>query len=85
MFVDQIINKVKPVQKPSKRRELPLRSLVKAISWRIVGTIDTVVISWWIAGDFTIALSIGAVELTSKTLLYFVHERIWTRVKWGNN
>lgn len=86
MLVDQIINRINPIEKSVKKsRELPFRSLIKAISWRIVGTMDTVLISWWIAGDFTVAFSIGAFELITKTILYFFHERIWTRVKWGNN
>ena len=63
--------------------ERPERSIVKSISWRILGTTDTVVISWIITGTLSLAFSIGFVELLSKMVLYFIHERIWNRVRWG--
>lgn len=59
------------------------RSIAKTISWRIVGTLDTVIISYLITGTLTLALSIGAVELISKMVLYFFHERTWNNIKWG--
>ncbi len=59
------------------------RSLVKAISWRVTGTIDTVVISWLITGQMKWALSIGFVELFTKIFLYYVHERVWDRLAFG--
>jgi uncharacterized membrane protein len=61
------------------------RSLVKTISWRIIGTFDTVLISWLITGTLTLALSIGAIELITKMILYYGHERLWTGIKWGRN
>ncbi|QXP73569.1 DUF2061 domain-containing protein [Tenacibaculum sp. HL-MS23] len=66
-----------------KLSEKPIRSIVKSFSWRIVGTIDTVLISWIITGKLTTAFSIGAVELGTKMVLYFFHERIWNKIKWG--
>lgn len=59
------------------------RSIVKAISWRVIGTLDTIVISWLITGEVTMALSIGLIEVVTKMLLYFFHERIWNLIKWG--
>jgi uncharacterized membrane protein len=59
------------------------RSIVKAISWRVVGTLDTIAISWLITGEVTLALSIGLIEVVTKMLLYFFHERIWNLIKWG--
>ncbi|MCF7687357.1 MAG: DUF2061 domain-containing protein [Cephaloticoccus sp.] len=59
------------------------RSLLKAISWRITGTIDTIVISYLITGQARWAFSIGFVELFTKVFLYFVHERAWDRVAFG--
>lgn len=85
MMVDQILNKLSPAEKKAKNRELPVRSVVKSLSWRVLGTLDTILISWWISGDFTVAFSIGSFELITKTVLYFFHERFWTRIKWGNN
>ena len=59
------------------------RSLTKTVSWRIIGTIDTVLISWLITGTLALAFSIGAIELVSKMALYFFHERALNNIKWG--
>lgn len=64
-------------------REAHSRSLAKAISWRITGTIDTFVISFIITGHFLIASSIAGTELLTKILLYYFHERIWASIPWG--
>ena len=53
------------------------RHIVKAITWRFVGTIDTVILSWIISGDPIIGLKIGFTEVITKTLLYYLHERAW--------
>ena len=59
------------------------RTVVKTISWRTVGTIDTVVISYLITGSLVMAASIGSTELVTKMILYYFHERIWNRLKFG--
>ncbi|GIV39723.1 MAG: hypothetical protein KatS3mg033_1523 [Thermonema sp.] len=64
-------------------KESHLRSLVKGISWRIAGTMDTIFVSYLITGKATYAFSIGAVELITKIFLYYLHERAWAQVKWG--
>jgi uncharacterized membrane protein len=60
-----------------------VRSIGKAISWRIVGTIDTFVITLVITGNFVIAGSIASVESISKIVLYYLHERVWSNVTLG--
>jgi uncharacterized membrane protein len=57
------------------------RHLAKTITWRIVGTIDTMVLSWIITGSLKIGLAIGGTEVITKMILYFLHERAW--YKWG--
>ena len=59
------------------------RSLVKAVSWRITGSIDTMIISFLITGRLKWALTISGVELFTKIGLYYVHERIWEKVTLG--
>lgn len=59
------------------------RSLVKAISWRITGTIDTFIISWLITGQILLASSIAATEVVTKIFIYWIHERLWNKVSWG--
>ena len=69
--------------KVDKTSDKPLRTIVKTVSWRIIGTLDTIIISWLITGTLTLALSIGSIELVSKMVLYFFHERIWNAIPWG--
>lgn len=59
------------------------RSAVKAVSWRAVGTIDTMVISFIITGNVVMAISIGSIEIVTKMLLYYFHERAWGRIGFG--
>ena len=59
------------------------RSLVKAISWRATGTLDTIVVAGVITGRLKVALSIGLVELFTKICLYYLHERLWNRIHFG--
>ncbi len=61
------------------------RSLFKTITWRIVGSIDTMVISYIITGNWKFGIAIGSVEVVSKMILYYLHERVWQRVNWGKN
>ena len=79
------------------------RHIIKAISWRIVGTLDTWIISWFLLtyiGDIPLfevnidpnvklkaskaASLIAVLELISKTFLYYFHERIWYKITWIN-
>jgi uncharacterized membrane protein len=56
------------------------RHIAKTISWRIIGTIDTMILSWLITGSWKWGLAIGGTEVITKMVLYFLHERIW--YKW---
>jgi len=59
------------------------RHIVKTISWRIIGTIDTTLLAWLIVGDPVIGLQIGAVELVTKMALYYLHEKVWHKFDFG--
>lgn len=65
--------------------DTPARSLVKTISWRITGSGATFLISYAVLGDVTISGTIAIIQLTFNTLLYFVHERVWNKIKWGQS
>jgi uncharacterized membrane protein len=75
-------NKIDPKStiKVSDRADRPVKSALKAVSWRIVGTIDTMLISYIITGKISVALSIGSIEVFTKTLLYYFHERLWAHI-----
>ena len=59
------------------------RSLVKTVTWRITGSTAVFLISYAISGNLNIAGTIAVVQLTANTILYYIHERIWTRINWG--
>jgi uncharacterized membrane protein len=63
--------------------EKSYRSIVKSISWRTIGTLDTILISFLITGKATLALSIGGIEVFTKMALYYFHERAWNRIRFG--
>ena len=53
------------------------RHILKTSTWRIIGTIDTMIISWIITGNWKWGLAIGGVEVVTKMILYYIHERVW--------
>lgn len=83
MLLDQ--SKSKTDYKTDKASERPIRSIVKTLSWRIVGTMDTIGISWLLTGEIDTALAIGSVELVTKMILYFGHERVWNLINFGRD
>ncbi len=84
MILNQIIFGKKAKDYESfENSEKPLRSIIKAISWRVLGTIDTLVISYFLTGKFILATAIASIDFITKLILYFFHERIWNKIKWG--
>ena len=60
------------------------RHFAKAISWRCLGTLDTIAISWFFTGSLAIGAAIGGFEVITKTILYYYHERVWYKyIKFG--
>ena len=59
------------------------RHIAKTISWRIVGTMDTMLLAWIITGNPITGLKIGLAEVITKMILYYLHERTWYRVDYG--
>jgi uncharacterized membrane protein len=53
------------------------RHLLKTITWRLLGTMDTILLSWILTGDLKIGMTIGGAELFTKMILYYFHERFW--------
>jgi len=74
-----MLDLIKPKRKFSLK-DSPKISAIKAVTWRMVGTIDTMVISYILTGSVKVALSIGGFEVFSKMFLYFLHERAWARL-----
>ena len=63
--------------------ESHIRSIAKAVSWRIAGSLDTFLIAALITGNSRIAGGVALTEVLTKTALYYVHERAWAFVPWG--
>lgn len=59
------------------------RSLLKAVSWRLLGSIDTFLLSWLFTGSPKAAGAIASTEVLTKIALYYFHERVWSSVRWG--
>lgn len=59
------------------------RHIAKAITWRVVGTIDTILLAWLISGNAYTGLKVGISEVITKMVLYYLHERVWFKVKMG--
>jgi uncharacterized membrane protein len=63
--------------------DAPRRSLVKTISWRITGSSATFLIAYLLTGNLAVAGGIGIAQMISNTVLYYFHERIWNKIRWG--
>jgi uncharacterized membrane protein len=68
---------------PSRLNDSHTRSVVKAVSWRILGSLDTFLITWLITGSAKSAGSVASIETLSKIFLYYLHERAWSKVAFG--
>lgn len=64
-------------------KESHLRSIVKGVSWRAVGTLDTMVLTFIFSGSIKVAALVGSTEAITKIFLFWAHERAWQRVRWG--
>jgi len=71
------------LSKDGKLLESRKRHIGKTITWRMVGTLDTIIISWIISGNPMTGLKIGVSEVLTKMVFYYIHERIWHKSKFG--
>ncbi len=67
----------------SRRRESYARSTTKTATWRILASLDTTLLAWLFTGSIATAVSIGGLEVVTKLVLYFIHERVWTNIGYG--
>jgi uncharacterized membrane protein len=68
---------------PTELRESRLRSVLKAITYRITGTFTTMALAFAVTGEAATALAIGSVEPIVKLAVYYLHERAWQFVPVG--
>jgi adenylylsulfate kinase len=60
-----------------------LRSILKAVSWRIVATLTTIALAFVLTGNLVVSASLGALEVTVKIVVYYLHERLWNLTNFG--
>ena len=58
-------------------------SFIKGVSWRIIATCDTILLSYIYTGSIGNSLKIGFIEVFTKIILFYIHERVWLKIKWG--
>ena len=63
--------------------ETHVRSVAKAVSWRIVATLTTVLLVYVFTRNLVVSGGVGVSELLSKLLIYYVHERVWNAIGFG--
>lgn len=66
-----------------KKDPLLKRNVVKTISWRVAGSVDTMLLGWLITGQLRLGAAIGMAELFTKMILYYIHERVWQNIRFG--
>ena len=64
-------------------KETNKRSIVKGISWRIIATTTTIIIVYFFFGRLDLAIAAGMIETVLKVVLYWAHERVWFKIRWG--
>ena len=79
------VGKLKEIYRVGSFRgaETHARSILKAVSWRTLGTLDTFAISWYLTGKLELAGLIAGLEFVTKIGWYYFHERVWSAVAWG--
>jgi len=79
----KIINKRKKRKYFADGGERRIRSMVKAVSWRVGGTIVTILVSFILTRKLILALSIGLIDSLVKIFAFYAHERIWNKIEFG--
>ena len=59
------------------------RHIAKTLTWRVLASLDTLLITWLISGDVKVGLSVASLEVVTKMILYYFHERVWLQSSYG--
>jgi uncharacterized membrane protein len=62
-----------------------MRTLIKTLSWRVIGSTATFLISYIVTGQLVVATGIAIAQMIVNTVLYYIHEIVWNKIKWGNS
>ena len=61
------------------------RHIAKTLTWRIIASLDTLLITWLVSGNVKVGLSVASLEVVTKMILYYYHERVWYKINFGVN
>ena len=61
------------------------RHIAKTLTWRVIASLDTLLLGWLLTGDVKLGATLMSLEILTKTLLYYFHERTWYKSKFGIN
>ncbi len=64
-------------------KESHFRSIMKGVTWRIIASATTMTVVYVVTGSLELMASVGIIDITAKIFFYYMHERLWGRVKWG--
>ena len=67
----------------TKRGLDKVRHIAKTVTWRLIGTLDTMILAWIVTDSPTMGLKIGGIEVFTKSILYYLHERAWYKIDFG--
>ena len=73
ILIAELQNNMEAIMKRVEKK----RHLAKTITWRIIASLDTFFIAWFITGKFDWASTIAGIEVLTKMFLYYFHERAW--------
>ncbi len=74
-----------PRKVPNSDADSHTRTIIKAVSWRVIATLTTMTIVFLFTRKIILSLGVGLVEVIAKITFYYLHERTWHKVSWGKN
>ena len=63
--------------------EQRIRTIAKTISWRVIATFATMLIVYLYTREMVLTIGVGVIEVIAKMMLYYAHERLWSKSRWG--
>jgi len=65
------------------KKDTRSRSITKAVTWRIISTLMTMIIVYLVSGQLCLAINVGLIDIFIKLTFYYIHERLWNTIVWG--
>ncbi len=78
-----LIKEPHPAAKENLKKVSQKRSLLKTLSWRCIASLDTFLLTWFVTGSPTAGITVSLLEMATKMVLYYFHERVWYKFNYG--